>query len=120
MLLCNGKFQDLGHEIRIATDDGSCGTCGFVTDLLREHTCMADRSNPPMVYACGPNPMLALVSEIVNACDIECQVSTEAKMACGVGACLSCVVRIRTGNTDQYVRSCKEGPVFNAREVIWD
>lgn len=64
--------------------------------------------------------MLKAVSKIALEYDLDCQVSVEAKMACGVGACLSCVIKLRDGDSFKYVRSCHEGPVFDAREVVWD
>ncbi|MHB0913113.1 MAG: dihydroorotate dehydrogenase electron transfer subunit [Armatimonadota bacterium] len=80
---------------------------GLVTDLLQREL-PAD-----VVYACGPMPMLAAVAEIAKG--VACQVSTEAKMACGVGACMGCVIKTKGG----YVRCCKEGPVFDAEEIVW-
>jgi len=64
-------------------------------------------------------PMLEAVAEITKAHGLKCQVSTEAKMACGIGACMSCAIEVRSGNSAKYVRCCKEGPVFDADEVIW-
>ncbi|MBP6965334.1 MAG: dihydroorotate dehydrogenase electron transfer subunit [Armatimonadetes bacterium] len=112
--------QDGQDRYCISTDDGSCGDKGFVTDLLVQHLQSADKARPSMIYACGPMPMLKAVSRIAVDQDIPCQVSVEAKMACGVGACLSCVIKVRDGDSFKYVRSCHEGPVLDAGEVIWD
>lgn len=109
----------LGPDIRLASEDGSCGYKGYVTGLMEDYIAEIDGSNLPLVYACGPWPMLKAVAEITRAHGLKCQVSTEAKMACGVGACMSCVIKVRDGDSSKYVRSCKEGPVFDADEVIW-
>ncbi len=68
-----------------------------------------------MVYACGPEPMSRTVAEIASAAGVRCEVSLERLMACGVGACLTCVVQ----TTEGLRRACKEGPVFDAAEVLW-
>ena len=120
MLLCLDEFARLGSDLRVATDDGTRGYHGFVPGLMQEYLEAVDKANPPLVYACGPMPMLKAVSEIAKAHSLKCQVSLEAKMACGVGACMSCVVRVRSGESSKYVCSCKDGPVFDADEVIWE
>jgi dihydroorotate dehydrogenase electron transfer subunit len=101
-----------------ATDDGTKGHHGPVTDLLEELI----RKKPPevAVYACGPKPMLRRVAETALALKIPCQVSLEAHMACGLGACQGCAVKgsARTGRT--YFHVCKEGPVFAAEEIDWE
>lgn len=119
MLLCVDEFSQLGAEVRVSTDDGNAGYHGFVTGLLSEHVGTADDADAPLVYACGPMPMLKAVAEITKSQRLKCEVSTEAKMACGVGACMSCAIKVRSGNSFKYVRACKEGPVFDADEVIW-
>lgn len=103
----------------LCTDDGTCGHHGFVTDVLREYMerCAAKK---PLIYACGPTPMLRSVAQISASYDAKCQVSTEAKMACGIGACMSCVVKVRSEDGFKYLRACKDGPVFDAAEVIWE
>ena len=116
MLLYTDQFAD----VRTATDDGSAGYHGFVTGPLQEYIKGMDKSNPPLVYACGPMPMLKAVAGITKAHGLKCQISTEAKMACGVGACMSCVIKVKSGDSYEYVRACKEGPVFDAYEVIWE
>lgn len=120
LLVCSDKLAKLGADMRIATDDGSTGCCGFVTDLLNEYIAGMEAGSSPTVYTCGPMPMLRAVSRITKERGLWCEVSTEAKMACGVGACMSCVVRVRSGGTSKYVRSCHEGPVFDANEIVWE
>lgn len=120
MLTCLKEYSRLTPDVRIATDDGTAGYHGFVTGPLQECIESMDKANPPLVYACGPMPMLKAVSKITGAHGLKCQISTEAKMACGVGACMSCVIKVRSGDSFEYVRCCKEGPVFDADEVIWE
>jgi dihydroorotate dehydrogenase electron transfer subunit len=70
----------------------------------------------PDIYACGPSPMLKALSHLAGACNIPAQLSLEAHMSCGFGACLGCVVNTRDG----YKRVCKEGPVFRAEDIVWE
>ncbi|MCX5706937.1 MAG: dihydroorotate dehydrogenase electron transfer subunit [Candidatus Omnitrophica bacterium] len=106
-ILCEKEFKNLGCSVKIATDDGSTGFKGKVTDLLR--------SLLSTIYACGPKPMLREVSRISKEFKIPAEISLEEHMACGIGACLGCVVKTKTG----VKRVCKEGPVFNADEIAW-
>lgn len=118
-LLCASRLDRQGADVRIATDDGTAGHHGFVTDLLEQ--CISESGSvTPLIYACGPVPMLKAVSRIVSTHGLRCEISTEAKMACGVGACVSCVIKVRSGDGTRYVRCCKEGPVFNAEDIVWD
>lgn len=94
------------------TEDGSHGTKGLVTDLM--DPALDDRD---AVLACGPVPMLAAVAGVCREKGIACQVSLEAKMACGVGACLGCAVPATGGG---YLRVCKDGPVFDAEQIDWN
>ncbi|MDP2982384.1 MAG: dihydroorotate dehydrogenase electron transfer subunit [Candidatus Latescibacter sp.] len=96
-----------------ATDDGSRGYHGLVSFLLEER--MGELS-PGALYACGPRPMMKAVAKIAKKSGVPCQVSLEERMACGIGVCLGCAVRMADGS---MVRSCKEGPVFDADEVSW-
>lgn len=107
---------------RITTEDGSSGDKGRVTDVLVE---TIERCETEVVYACGPHPMLAAVSEICNERDIAVQVAVEELMACGFGVCMTCVMPIkRKVRKDEFetvfARSCTEGPVFNGASVVWD
>jgi len=124
MHVCLDDFRclcpmDLESRLWIATDDGSLGDQGLVTDLLVRRVQELGDSEQPLIYACGPTPMLREVARIAGEHHLQCQVSLEAKMACGVGACMGCVVKARDGDGFKYVRVCKEGPVFDAHEVIW-
>ena len=108
------EFKKQG-QVYIATEDGSNGTKGNVLDAIRENGLSAD-----IIYACGPTPMLRALKEYAIEHDIECWISMEEKMACGIGACLACVCQSKNKDEHSNVnnkRICKEGPVFRAREV---
>lgn len=99
----------------IATENGSAGTKGNVLDAIRENALSAD-----VIYACGPTPMLRALRDYANEHNMECYISMEERMACGIGACLACVCKSKEkdGHTNVHnKRICKEGPVFNAKEV---
>jgi dihydroorotate dehydrogenase electron transfer subunit len=172
LVLIGGKSRDkilglrelkkIGGEPQVATEDGSLGMQGMATDLL-ERELMTQGSKSAALYACGPMPMLARVAQIADQFDLPCQVLMEARMACGVGACLGCAVKVkeyssggelagrepaaaeedivpagecgegemgsvkeslRPGITEaaafRYARACKEGPVFEAKEILWE
>ena len=115
-VLCEKEFRALGCDIKIATDDGSSGFKGRVTDLLRKILSdKPDTKSSARIYACGPRPMLKTVADIAQKNNILAQVSMEEHMSCGIGACLGCVVKTKKG----LERVCKEGPVFAARDLIW-
>lgn len=107
------ELAALGAEVRLATDDGSAGCRGPVTGLL----CRELKAGRDPVYACGPDPMLQAVAQLCREAGRECYVSLEARMACGVGACLGCAVPVFQHGQEAYRRVCVEGPVFSAREV---
>jgi len=113
-LLCASDFKKLGFPVKVATDDGSRGFRGKVSDLL-EQLLSTDDYLSPVIYSCGPKPMLKAVADICAERSISAQLSLEEHMSCGIGACLGCVVRTKEG----FKRVCKEGPVFNSRELIW-
>lgn len=99
----------------VATEDGSVGTKGNVIDAIKENGLEAD-----VIYACGPMPMLRALKAYAMGHDMECYVSMEERMACGIGACLACVCKTKDKDAHSNVnnkRICKEGPVFNAKEV---
>jgi dihydroorotate dehydrogenase electron transfer subunit len=117
------EFARLGITSVIATDDGSKGYHGFVTDCLEQwlKENSGKNSRDIIIYSCGPEPMLAKVAEIAKKKNIDCQVSMERRMACGIGLCQSCVIEFRTDNPSQtiYKLCCEDGPVFDARDVIF-
>lgn len=115
-LLVHEEIAALSREIVICTDDGSQGRKGTVTaglDVFFEDRREIVKSS--VIYACGPAAMLREVAKIAGTRRIRAYVSMEEHMACGVGACLGCVVKTRYG----YQRVCKDGPVFDAREIDW-
>ena len=103
-------------DVGIATEDGSAGFKGCVTGPMELRLA---RGGYDCVLACGPWPMLKAVAELCEKNDIACQTSLEARMGCGVGACLVCACGVRIGKERKMVRVCADGPVFNGREVIW-
>jgi dihydroorotate dehydrogenase electron transfer subunit len=114
-ILCHEDFTCLAVPFALATEDGTLGEPGLVTRLLERE--LAAGVSGTGVYTCGPVPMLEAVARICRNHGVPCQVSLEAHMACGVGACLGCVV---AGEKAPYLRVCKEGPVFDAGEIKWD
>ena len=107
-------FKAAGCETILCTDDGSAGIHGFVTEALK--TCLESKK-PDIIYACGPMPMLKGIVDIAEKYGIETQVSLEQRMACGVGACLGCVCRTVKNGKEIYSHVCKDGPVFDSKEV---
>lgn len=108
------EFKKTGAEVYVATDDGSTGYRGNAVQLLRDKALTAD-----VVYSCGPKIMLKFLTEYAVEKNMECQVSMEERMACGLGACVGCVVKIKDGDDWQHKKVCKDGPVFEGREVVW-
>jgi len=143
-LLCVDEFQAAGAEVYVSTDDGSCGYYGLVTDMLRQilsnphkyrlhairNTQYAIRNthhasrftfHSSRIYACGPDGMLKSVAKIAAEFHIPAQLALENRMACGVGACLGCVLKIKSADGGfGYKRVCTEGPIFDARDIVWD
>ncbi len=105
-------------RVTIATDDGSAGEKGLVTDVL---PAAIERVNAEIVYACGPMPMLQAVGSVAQQRAIRAQVAVEESMACGIGVCMTCVLPVRGADgKSRFVRSCVEGPVFDAINVRWN
>lgn len=102
----------LGHAPIAATDDGSFGIAGFCTAPAAD---LLERYSYDQIACCGPEPLMKIVAGMARDAETSCQVSLERRMACGVGACLSCVVDTREGKK----RSCVDGPVFDAETVVW-
>lgn len=110
----------LAHKIRpfVVTDDGSRGRRGLVTSLLEER--IARSRELPRIHACGPGPMLTRVVELARPAGIPVHLSLESRMACGVGACLGCVLPVCTGGEIEYRRVCRDGPVFDGEEIYFE
>jgi dihydroorotate dehydrogenase electron transfer subunit len=111
------EFESRCDETHIASDDGSAGFHGSALDLLRE----LPLAGGEVFFACGPAPMLRALSRFAGGQGIPLQVSIEARMGCGYGACLGCVCRL-AGADGTFVsrRVCRDGPVFDGSEVVWD
>ncbi|MBQ8968871.1 MAG: dihydroorotate dehydrogenase electron transfer subunit [Bacteroidaceae bacterium] len=110
LLLQLEEFRRVG-EVFVATEDGSAGECGLVT----QHSAFA--APYTLVQTCGPTPMMRAVARLAHEQGMRCEVSLENRMACGVGACLCCVTEDRTGHNRCV---CTDGPVFGAEELNWD
>lgn len=114
VLFLNDEFEK-SSDVYVATEDGSAGTKGNVLDAIRENGLKAD-----VIFACGPTPMLRALKAYAEEHEIECWLSLEEKMACGIGACLACVCQSKEVDEHSHVhnkRICKDGPVFLAQEV---
>jgi dihydroorotate dehydrogenase electron transfer subunit len=113
-LVCLPELLDVGNiTIKITTEDGTRGEKGLVTKLLEHET--DEAAEKTAMYACGPEPMLRAVADFAAERKILCWMSLERWMACGVGACLSCVAK----TTEGYKCSCKDGPIFASKDIIW-
>lgn len=111
-------FHDAGFDLRIATDDGSAGQHGLVTEQLQ--TVLAETAGQSRrIACCGPEPMMEAVAKIAEHHSVDCEVSLETPMACGIGVCFTCVAKIGTKKDWDFKRTCVEGPVFDSQQVIW-
>lgn len=109
----------LGIDVRLATDDGSRGHKGFVTDLAAERL-EGTESRGCRIYCCGPEPMMHAVAKLAKGHNVPCWLSLETPMACGFGACFSCVTRVKMPNGEwDYRRTCVEGPIFPAEQLAF-
>lgn len=109
------ELKENTDHLIVTTDDGSAGIKGFVTIPFKENVDTYD-----MVYTCGPKGMLQVVSEICIAAGIPVEVSLDERMACGVGACLGCIIYVKEGDQIVQKRCCVEGPVFDGYKIAWD
>jgi len=109
-----------GFESRISTDDGSEGHQGFVTELVSDALSRPGADRPDQVYCCGPEVMMRAVADLCSAAQVPCWLSLESPMACGFGACFSCVTKVRIDEDPgwDYRRTCVEGPVFSADSLV--
>jgi len=112
-VILQDNFRDVCDQLFITTADGSVGERGFVTEPLARELATGEYD---AVLACGPTPMLRMVAKIAKEHNVPCQVSMEERMACGVGACIGCIVEMENG---ENLRVCHDGPVFSATEVKW-
>jgi dihydroorotate dehydrogenase electron transfer subunit len=112
-------FRAAGFDVQLASDDGTLGHHGLVTDLLQLALTKTTNANR-LVVCCGPEPMMEAVAGICHTAAAPCLVSLETPMACGIGICFSCVAKVRQpdGGWD-YKRTCVEGPIFDAERIEW-
>lgn len=111
-------FKGLDISLKIATQDGSAGEKGLVTELLQDELLPGD-----LVYACGPVGMLKKIASIASRAGVRCQVSLERSMACGIGVCLGCAVKAsshKEAENKNYRMVCSEGPVFESEDIDWE
>ncbi len=112
-VILQDDFTKNGNRVILATDDGSAGHHGLVTECLPDDC--------EVLFACGPTPMLRALTAEAEKRGIECQISLEQRMACGIGACLGCAVKLKTEDGGwRHGHACKDGPVFDARIVAFD
>jgi len=114
-------FKSLGIDLVLTTEDGSAGERGRIAAPLERQLAALDRAQPLMIYACGPEGLLAACARLAARFGRPCQVSVERVMGCGMGGCYSCVVPMRADDGRfHHVRSCLAGPVLSADQIIWD
>lgn len=117
-LICLDELQALGAQVSVSTEDGSAGYHGFPTPVVQK--LLAGQAFG-MAYICGPEPMMRAVAGPVVAAGVPCQVSLERRMGCGIGVCVGCSCKLNDPERGLVQkRVCKDGPVFNAKEVVWN
>ena len=114
-VILEDRYREACKEVYLCTDDGSAGRHGFVDAQVRD--ILEKDKGFTAILACGPRPMLKSVAKVAAEYGVPCQVSMEERMACGVGACLGCAIQMADGAMKHV---CKDGPVFDAREVDWN
>ena len=147
-ILCEKDFAAIGWEVRVTTEDGSHGEKGLVTQpLIAElrssrgyepqaakaergtwkaemnqnlFALLASAATKHKLFACGPTPMLKAVGKIAEEFTLPCELSMDEHMCCGVGTCLTCVIKVKTDGGWEYQRTCTEGPVFDSRQIVWN
>ena len=110
------EYNQLGFDVKITTEDGSCGNKGLVTSLLKEYF-EVDKNDRMKFYGCGPNPMMIAFAKMASQYGKNAELSMDHAMCCGVGACYACVVKVKDSESSsgwKYVRACKEGPVLSS------
>ncbi|MCE5194577.1 MAG: dihydroorotate dehydrogenase electron transfer subunit [Nitrospiraceae bacterium] len=115
-LVMKDEIRNFAKELFISTDDGSEGEKGTVIDILNKFLDSQGSMESLVIYVCGPLPMLRAVAEVAVNKKIAGYISAEENMACGIGACLGCVIKTK----HNYKRVCREGPVFSIHEIIWE
>lgn len=114
------KIQRFCSDVRIATDDGSAGFAGTITELLHRDLTGFNQEKIS-IYSCGPTAMIKTLSQLMQSSSIPCYVSMEERMACGIGACLGCSIKVQQDPVGwAYCQVCTDGPVFNIRDLLWE
>ncbi|MCP4649498.1 MAG: dihydroorotate dehydrogenase electron transfer subunit [PVC group bacterium] len=121
-IVCIKDLKEHGCKVNISTDDGTQGYKGYVSDMLEQYLSDTQCFENPYIYACGPFPMLKALSMLACKFGLDGQVSVDEMMGCGIGACLGCVIKTKnlSDNTSGYKRICKDGPVFDINEIVWE
>lgn len=116
LVMLEKEFKSVTDKLNIATDDGTYGNNGFAINYLKEDM---EKEKYECIFACGPTPMLRAIKEYADKNNIDCQISLEEKMGCGLGVCLGCAVKKSSSSNDapEYYHVCKGGPVFNSKDV---
>jgi dihydroorotate dehydrogenase electron transfer subunit len=117
-ILCEKEFNALGWAVRVTTEDGSHGEKGLVTKPLQAE--LKRHAKGRKLFACGPTGMLKAVGKIAEDFNVPAELSMDEHMCCGVGVCLTCVIPVKTSDGWEYQRTCTEGPVFDARKILWE
>jgi dihydroorotate dehydrogenase electron transfer subunit len=114
-------FRAAGFGVTLCTDDGSIGQQALVPDVLKQQLSEIDDRSGIRVVTCGPEIMMQKVAELCIEMNVDCQVSMETPMACGIGICFSCVAKVNQDDGQwDYKRTCVEGPIFDACKICWD
>ena len=117
-LVALDAFEERGVRLAIATEDGSLGHRGRVTEVLKDLLSRSEGTS--RIACCGPEPMMQAISKIAHEHNVTCEVSLETPMACGIGICFTCVAKIDQGDgTWDYRRTCVEGPIFESQSIVW-
>jgi dihydroorotate dehydrogenase electron transfer subunit len=119
-ILCVDEFRELGWDVRVTTEDGSLGTKGWVTDAFDPWMQARENIQTLELFVCGPNGMLQAMGDRAIEHGFTAWLSMDKNMACGVGACLTCVIKRKTADGWEWARCCKDGPVFESREILWE
>jgi dihydroorotate dehydrogenase electron transfer subunit len=114
-------FRSAGFDVHLCSDDGSAGQQRLVPDVLADRLAAVPAGESVRVATCGPEIMMEKVADVCQSASIDCQVSMETPMACGIGICFSCVARVRQQGPDDwdYKRTCVEGPIFDSDQICW-
>ncbi|NLD87309.1 MAG: dihydroorotate dehydrogenase electron transfer subunit [Clostridiales bacterium] len=117
LVMLEEEFREICENVIVSTDDGSYGYAGYAVNAARE---LIKTNSYIAIYACGPKIMLKSFVELAEELNIDCFISLEERMGCGFGACLVCSCKTKQADGFTYSRVCADGPVFNAKEVIFD